>query len=353
MKSLLGQFYHRIKGSQEDIASEGLTYILKKSVRARKAIDQMVRLSTGLEFSDLSYRTQAVGDELERPDISGIDEDGQEVLLIEAKFWSSLTKNQPNAYLKRLCENSVLIFLVPSLRVRVVYEEVLRKMAEEYPDVEADPKTQKIKVSQSNKFVIVKSWDEILNAIKSALLQEGNSALVSDIDQIIGFCEAVDSSSFQPISASDLSPDIARKINSYYDVVDKVVDELKNRMAGVSTEGAQKTPQRYGYRRYFSIRNLGLAMCLEMKFWEKHADTPFWLLLVEDKKAWASSSSEKFKRDCEKVAFKLKRKFLEEEKGRGVFFSLNPKIEVTEDVLIHDLADQVELIYGEVRRVVG
>jgi hypothetical protein len=34
MQSLLGQFYNRIKGSQEDIASESLTYILKKSIRA-------------------------------------------------------------------------------------------------------------------------------------------------------------------------------------------------------------------------------------------------------------------------------------------------------------------------------
>jgi hypothetical protein len=31
MASLLGQFYSRIKGSQEDIDSEGLAYILQRS----------------------------------------------------------------------------------------------------------------------------------------------------------------------------------------------------------------------------------------------------------------------------------------------------------------------------------
>ncbi len=32
MQSLLGQFYNRIRGSQEDIASESLVYILKQSI---------------------------------------------------------------------------------------------------------------------------------------------------------------------------------------------------------------------------------------------------------------------------------------------------------------------------------
>ena len=37
----------RIKGSQEDIASESLTYILKKSASARQAINQIVELNAG------------------------------------------------------------------------------------------------------------------------------------------------------------------------------------------------------------------------------------------------------------------------------------------------------------------
>jgi hypothetical protein len=39
MESLLGQFYTRIKGSQEDIASESLTYILQRSVKAKNTIN--------------------------------------------------------------------------------------------------------------------------------------------------------------------------------------------------------------------------------------------------------------------------------------------------------------------------
>lgn len=346
MQSLLGQFYNRIKGSQEDIASESLTYILKKSVRARKTINQIVNLNTGLNFTDLSYKTQNVGANLERPDISGINEDGKESLLIEAKFWASLTSNQPNEYLNRLGDDSVLIFLVPTLRTRAIYEEVFTRITARYSDIEKDPENLKIKMNPTNKFILIKSWNEVLNAIKSELLQENNQALISDIDQIIGFCETIDNNSFQPIIDRDLSPSIPKKINSYYDIVDKVVDEIKNRIKAASTKGLQKTPQRYGYRRYFSIQDFGMGMGLKMELWSEYADTPFWISIAETKKGW--TSTEKFKRTCEKVAFNLNHKFVEI--NREIFLSLKPKLGETEDVVINDLAHQIVAIYTEIER---
>ena len=138
MQSLLGQFYNRIRGSQEDIASESLVYILKQSLESRKVVNQIVKANTNLMFSDLAYQTQNVGESLERPDISGKDETGKEVLLIEAKFWASLTRNQPNGYLKRLKENTVLMFLVPTLRTRTVFEEVKFRILQENEDLEID-----------------------------------------------------------------------------------------------------------------------------------------------------------------------------------------------------------------------
>ena len=344
MQSLLGQFYNRIKGSQEDIASESLTYILKKSVRARQTINQIVDLSTGLKLTDLSYKTQNVGDKLERPDISGINESGKETLLIEAKFWASLTSNQPNEYLNRLDKNSVLIFLVPSLRIRAVYEEVLNRITEKYSDIETDSKKLKVKINQSNKFVIIKSWNEVLNAIKSELLQENNLNLISDIDQIIGFCDTIDNNSFQPIIDSDLSPSIPKKINSYYAIVDKVVDEIENRIENASTKGLKKTPQKYGYCRYFSIQDFGIGMWLKMELWSEYADTPFWISIVETRKGW--TSTERFKRNCEKIACNLNHKFVEI--NNSIFFSLKPKLDETEDVVISDLVDQIEQIYKEI-----
>ncbi len=345
MQSLLGQFYNRIKGSQEDIASESLTYILNKSSRARQTINQIININTGLKFSDLSYKTQSVGDKLERPDISGIDENKTEVLLIEAKFWASLTNNQPNGYINRLGDDTVLIFLVPSLRVRSVYEEVLRRIKDNYSEITSDSKNQQIKINSTNQHILIKSWNEILNIVRSELLQENNQILISDIDQIIGFCDTIDKNSFQPIIDSDLSPEIPKKINSYYEIVDKVVDEIKNRTDKASTNGLQKTPQKYGYRRYFSIENFGMGMGLKMELWAEYADTPFWISIVENKKGW--TSTEKFKRKCEEVASQLNRKFIEEH--YDIYFSLKPPLNETEDIVINNLADQIELIYNNIK----
>lgn len=65
MQSLLGQFYSRIKGSQEDIASEGLTYILQRSEAARLAINKVIKADCQINFTELSYRTQKIGENKE------------------------------------------------------------------------------------------------------------------------------------------------------------------------------------------------------------------------------------------------------------------------------------------------
>lgn len=53
MESLLGQFYSRIKGSQEDIASIGIAYILGKSRTARDSLDRMIHHDIGIDLREL------------------------------------------------------------------------------------------------------------------------------------------------------------------------------------------------------------------------------------------------------------------------------------------------------------
>ena len=47
MTTLLGKFYTRIIGSQEDIASAGLTYILQKSATARRVFANVMQIDEG------------------------------------------------------------------------------------------------------------------------------------------------------------------------------------------------------------------------------------------------------------------------------------------------------------------
>ncbi len=347
MQSLLGEFYNRIKGSQEDIVSESLVYILKKSLESRKVINQIVKANTNLNFSDLSFQTQNVGKELERPDISGKDENGNEVLLIEAKFWASLTHNQPNGYLKRLNENTVLMFLVPTLRTRTVFEEVKSRIIEEYQDLEIDNENLRVFIKSSKQYIFIKSWNEILNAIKAKIEQTNDINLISDLNQIIGLCDSIDQNSFQPITDKDLSPKIPKNIISYYEIVDKVVDELKNRNKGISTKGLVKSPQRYGYHRYFSTAELGMNFSLKLDLWEKCADTPFWLSIsVVNKKEWTTTNQ--LTQSIESLCVKHNLTLVPNSNNKGLFISVKPELFETEDIVIRNLADKIERIIEEI-----
>ena len=81
---------------------------------------------------------------------------------------------------------------------------------------------------------------------------------------------------------------------------------------------------------------------MNMEYWSKYADTPFWLSVVEIRDGW--KTSEKFNRYCEKNALKLNT-FVDMKSN--VRFSLKPKLYETEDIVIDDLVSQIEQIYRE------
>jgi len=339
MQSLLGQFYSRIKGSQEDIASEGLAYILQKSKSARLAINRIIKSDCNLDFDDLSFITQNVGDKLERPDISAYDFNGKEVLILEAKFWASLTDNQPLTYLKRLQKDSALLFICPTLRVRPVFDELLKRVTAAQLDCKTNKETHSI-IFDNNIHLKVKTWNEILQTVKTNLVQNNEQLLISDIDQIIGLCDTIDSNAFLPIQGDDLSPKYAKRINSYYDLVDKVIDELKKR-GHADTKGVNATAQRYGYTRYFKMNKFGIALNLKLDLWAEYSDTPFWINIKDDLstgKYWIMT--EHLRKHCRTVATQLNIAPYETN-SREIFFALAPLIDKTEDVVVADMADQI------------
>lgn len=339
MTSLLGQFYNRIKGSQEDIASEGLAYILQQSEKARNVLSKIIKVETGLDFANINYVTQNVGDKLERPDISGYNNLGKEAIILEAKFWASLTDNQPIEYLNRLFENSILVFVCPTLRLRSIYNELKIRLNKENLIVQEFQTSHSINL-QNNKWIIIKSWNDLLQPIKIGLQQNNEFNLVSDIDQIIGFCQTIDSNSFLPLQSQDLSPSLARKIKSFYDIADKVVDELKNRER-FEIKSLRSAASKYVYTRFFLANGLGYSVNMNFDLWANKADTPFWITVKDiiEGTNWAVSQSfylqvKNYVQKNSIPAF--------ENTDRVFFIPIYLKTEVTEDVLIIDIAEQIE-----------
>lgn len=348
MESLLGQFYSKIKGSQEDIASEGLTYILNRSDGAKSAIHNIVMQECGLDLPELTYVSQSTGDNLERPDISGRSDGGKECLLLEAKFWASLTDNQPNEYLKRLSDDSILMFVCPNLRIRSLWDELKKRMVD-LEEVANFDESKNIAKFSNNKFLIIKSWSDVLEAVKYKVTQENNLPAISDVDQIIGFCETIDNNTFLPITSDELSPGLAKRTYSYYRLIDKLTDELRKNPS-VDLKGLNSTGQTWGYRRYCKIHNLGIFIDLNFEYWSQYADTPFWVGLqeIDEDNRWLKPNTiftEKSK------AAGLQLKMVLYPKDHFPYFPLYPTLNEPEEVVIAKMADQIINLVNSIKDV--
>lgn len=338
MTSLLGQLYSRIRGSQEDIASEGLTYVLKQSEAARNAVYNLLRTHCGLEFDDLRFKSQSIGDKLERPDITAFNAQNQEVLIMEAKFWAPLTSNQPVNYLKRLGENSALVFICPNLRLQNVYDECLRRLNN--AAITNTPVDKNYSVSLGgNNYLLVITWDEILNAVRKNLEKTIEVELMSDIDQIIGLCKKIDSNAFLPLQTIDLSPEIPRRVMNYQNMIDSIVSKLRSKKLA-NTKGLNATATKGWYTRHFKINDLGVTLRLDWKLWATNADTPFWVKFrdITTKSNWVAS--DEFKEKLNDLVFKLNLSPRIVNTGNP-FFPLEPLMHKTEEEVRNDLIRQI------------
>ncbi|MCK9197642.1 MAG: hypothetical protein M0P16_11755, partial [Syntrophales bacterium] len=282
MESLLGSFYSRIRGSQEDIASAGLCYLLERSDHAKEAVYSIIRAGSNTELKDLSFRSQVSGENQERPDLVGTDAEGRERLIIEAKFMAGLTKNQPVQYMKRVERVAgVLLFVCPSQRMQSLKRDLYFQIHKNYDKVIVEDKQFHIRFADLCSVILI-SWEELLRIMELELTRGEERELLSDLHQIRGLCEKIESESIMPISSADLSPSIGKRVLSYYQIVDKVFEELKNEPVGAVSAGMKRTAQYGGYSIYFQVRNLNYTLALNFDFWQKYAGTPFWFTFQDD-----------------------------------------------------------------------
>ena len=343
MPSLLGQFFTSIKGSQEDIASKSLAYIMEKSDSAKNVVNKIIKNKANIDCGIVKFITQNVGKNKERPDISGIDSNGKEKIIIETKFWSSLTNNQPVEYLNRLNEQTVLIFICPKLREFSLFDEIETKLITSNTSYK---KNNELILVDNEKYIFIIDWNYILDMIKQSLIENNEKILVSDIDQIIGFCEIIDNNIFLPMQDEDLSPNIARRIYSYYNLLDKVFDKLKIEInANKGDSGRlQSRGQRFGYSVYCIINTYCVTLELQFPFWQKIADTPFWIAINTE---WNKPQPTDFRDKLKKISIKIGINLYENDSNDLLYFALRPKLNEVEEVVIKDLSNQIKIIMNE------
>ena len=284
-QSLLAHLYPYIKGSQEDIATFSLQYLLSRSNKLNAAFTKFVADTADIQLGEsLQYICQVTGEseEKERPDMVGVDTDGVETVLFEMKFYASLTANQPNTYLERLRKNrgKGLLFVCPQSRKTSLWAKL-----QELSHSEAT-ETKKYCANVNGVNLAITTWSEILGLLKQVASTTDN-AFVPDIIQLEGYCNQMDSDAFIPFSAEDLSAKTAKQAERYYMVVDEVIDLLAaNKSIKTSKKGLKATGHRKGYLRSLYVNEYGITLDYNRDAWkeESSVETPFWFSIRDS--AW-------------------------------------------------------------------
>ncbi|MBE5890027.1 MAG: hypothetical protein E7282_03550 [Lachnospiraceae bacterium] len=340
-ESLLAHLYSRIKGSQEDVATMSLQYIISSSNRLNQAFNRL--LSDALKFDldeDITYSCQSVGENSERPDMSGVDKNGNEVILCEMKFYAGLTSNQPNGYLDRLVNENgkALVFVCPERRRVSLWNKLTDLCREANREFSAE---SNYRAEVDGIVMAIISWAEIIEMLRRTAASQVIEA-ISDIEQLSGFCDMMDSTAFIPFASEDMGPDIARREDRYFQVIDRLFDTLiANKSLKASGKGLKSSPNRNGYIKYLKINQYAVALIYDRSTWidSKSAETPFWFYFNDD--GWTQTDELKKKLvaipEYERAMF-----------GNTIGIALHPMLDSQLDEIAVNLMNQILGIISKV-----
>jgi len=350
---LLAKLFPRITTPAEDVATISLCHILDHSKTARDGFKSFLANKAGISVvSDLYFRTQSSGENKERPDISGRDTDGNEIILCEAKFWAGLTKNQPIAYLERLRKHThnaekALIFICPNERKESLWGELLRICEQSIvkDQIESSDKTaETYAVMIDGIKMSVVSWREIINVLREILASE-NSPLLSDLEQLSGLCEYMDKQAFIPYKPSDFGLDIPKRVLGFYQIVDKLTDKIVYQLNG-DTSGLRAAHQYAAYSRYINVGNYGISICYNCEHWVELAETPFWLSIKKNEgNKWVFAKEARKK--LQRYEYSNPKKLFINEKWDELLIPLYPKVYAGEKEVVDSLFESVRRIFSE------
>ena len=155
----------------ETVASNVLCYILNKRVAARAAVQQIASEIAGIALlPDLRYKHQSTDEDMTRPDIVGQDAAGNAPLMIETKFYSALTDNQPTTYVTDLFAGGVLLFVCPTVCLTSIAQKLEQRLSARAAWRDNDAVMH---LPDTNKHVVVLGWEKVFDILEQKLTEEG------------------------------------------------------------------------------------------------------------------------------------------------------------------------------------
>ena len=285
---LFAYFSSQHAASEENWATEALTFVLSGCMEAREALHDYVLRSFQIKLAaDLSYRTQVTDPETGRPDVVATDPTGSDQLIIEAKFWAGLTRFQPGGYLERLDDGKpgVVLAVAPAARLVTLWPELLAHLAAyRNGSIQADHEPGRCElVLPSGHVLALRSWRAVLDELDGRLHAAGLSDWRADLAQLRSLTERMDQPGFQPLLAQDLDIRTARQISSLFPLVRRLVDEFG------TSDRIEKGDRKHSYDPpYFGwwlqSKGCGISIWvgLYMKAWAKLGRSPLWAAIYSN-----------------------------------------------------------------------
>lgn len=260
----------------ENLATEALGHVLRHSVAARAALHDLL-LKFGVDVpSELSWVTQVGGKDDARPDLVGLSGDGEQPVVVEAKFWAGLTEHQPVTYLGRRGLRA-LVFVAPAARAVHLWDELRRRCAGNVPlDEVAAPLPGTRLADIAGKRLAFISWRTLVAAMMAAAEASEDRRAAADLGQLQGLCDRMDSEAFLPVTSEELTTHVYRRVVEFGALVDDVVAQLVERGAA-TTKGVRVSKGNGWYGRYLWLRGVGVLALCDVRKWNKYAATPLWL----------------------------------------------------------------------------
>ena len=282
-RTLFGQIVLKTQSSQaENVATKALHHLLTSHPESWPRLREYLA-TAGIELpQQLLFSTQAwSASDGAIPDLEGRDSKGVR-LILESKFWASLTKNQPVTYLRRLPSGvaGAVLFVAPGQRFASLWDILMLRCREERLELsgnsDSGPEFRTALIDPKHRLGLV-SWRSLLGSLLRAAKAAGDEALASDVEQLDGLCNAMDDEAFLPLTSEDLSPSIGRRVQQYPKIIEDAVEELKVHH-GAIVQGLGTTLRYQG--RNFVLEGVGCFLLYWPEFWAK-GETPLWLQVSE------------------------------------------------------------------------
>lgn len=278
---VLGYLARRFTVSEENLATEALTWILRDQ-SATTALLSLAR-SAGTSVPDaLTFVGQVGNTETGRPDVVGFDGEGRQRLLIEAKFGAGLTSQQPGGYLKGLPQDvpSMLLVVAPEARQPTLWAELLRAIPEHAkeapsPSSPLQGKVHSVPIGQNSRLALT-SWRYLVELLLDAVRVAGGVSLAQDVEQLLALTEVMDSHAYAPVRPGDYGLNEARRIQQLVALIDGV--HGKFRQHDTAEHAGRSSHGRIFYGWYLRSRATGKGLWFGFlpRVWAQRGITPLW-----------------------------------------------------------------------------